>query len=259
MDKIKRAVDLARELHRSLAYCCADLIASPSSMCRGWVVNPIATEPGQARFTGSQSRRTAIMSQLPNAEDHRKAAHLIEPIFVRRWSPRAMTGEPITDEETRRLFEAARWAPSTYNEQEWRFLYARRNTAQWPVLFDLLVEGNRAWCARAALLCVIVAHKVFQKGGKPNPVHVFDSGLAYENLALQGTVMGLVVHGMQGFDFEKARSALNIPDDYSVSAMFAVGRPGDPDELPPELREREKPSSRKPIEEIACEGRFSFQ
>src|SRR6266498_1543632 len=123
------------------------------------------------------------MSQLPKAEDFRKADHPIESLFVRRWSPRAMSGQPITDEETHTLFEAARWAPSTYNEQEWRFLYARRDTPQWPLFFGLLAEGNQAWSSRAALLSLVVAHKVFARNGKPNPVHVFDSGLAYENLA----------------------------------------------------------------------------
>ena len=155
------------------------------------------------------------------------------------------------------LFEAARWAPSTYNEQEWRFLYAIRDTPHWPLFFELLKEANQAWCQKAALLSVIVAHKVFQWNGAPNPVHVFDSGLAFENLALQGAAMGLVVHGMAGFDFVKARTALNIPEDYAVCAMFAAGKPGDPDELPPELLEREKPSPRKPVREIIIEGRFT--
>src|SRR6195256_5808527 len=122
------------------------------------------------------------MKRLPNPDDYRKADFPIEPIFVRRWSPRAMSGEPITDQEMLTLFEAARWAPSTYNEQEWRFLYAQRDTPQWQTFFTLLVEGNQGWCKRAAMLCVIVAHKVFQQSGKPNPVHVFDSGLAFENL-----------------------------------------------------------------------------
>jgi len=170
-----------------------------------------------------------------------------------------MSGEPITEQEMLTLFEAARWAPSTYNEQEWRFLYARRETPQWPAFFGLLVEANHEWCGRAALLSVIVAHKVIERNGKPNPVHVFDSGLAFENLALQGTAMGLVVHGMQGFDFEKARSALSVPDDYIVCAMFAVGRPGDPDQWDPETREREKPSPRKAVREIICEGKFAFR
>ena len=198
------------------------------------------------------------MAQLPKAEDHRKPEHSIESIFFRRWSPRSMSGEPISEAEMMSLFEAARWAPSTYNEQEWRFLYARRETPQWPLLFDLLAEGNQLWCRNAALLCVIVAHKVFQRNGKPNPVHIFDSGLAFENLALQGTAMGLVVHGMQGFDFEKARTTLGVPDDFAVAAMFAVGRPGDPDKLPADYRKTEAPSGRKHVLEIICEGRFGF-
>lgn len=198
------------------------------------------------------------MSQLPKAEDYRRAASPIEPIFLRRWSPRAMSGEPIREAELLTLFEAARWAPSTYNEQEWRFLYARRDTEKWPLFFDLLVEGNRAWCDRAALLVVILAHKVFARNHKPNPVHLFDCGAAFENLALQGTAMGLVVHGMQGFDFEKARSVLAVPDDFAVAAMFAVGQPGNPDDLPNEIREREVPSDRRPVTESICEGRFAF-
>ena len=195
---------------------------------------------------------------MKNALEYRKADHPVEPLLVARWSPRAMSGEPLTDDEMHTLFEAARWAPSTYNEQEWRFLYARRQTPQWPVFFDLLVEGNQAWCDRAALLVVILAHKVFSKNGKPNPVHLFDCGCAFENLALQGTAMGLVVHGMQGFDFDKARAVLKVPDDYAVAAMFAAGRPGDPTDLPQHLQEREKPSDRKPIRQIICEGAFAF-
>lgn len=169
-----------------------------------------------------------------------------------------MTGEPITHAEIMSLFEAARWAPSTYNEQEWRFLYARRDTPQWPLFFELLAEGNQAWCRHAALLCVIAGHKVFARNGKPNPVHLFDCGLAFENLALQGSAMGLVVHGMQGFDFEKARTNLGLPADFAVAAMFAAGRPGDPDQLPPDYRKMEAPSGRKPVNQIICEGRFAF-
>lgn len=193
-----------------------------------------------------------------NALDYRKPDYPIEKLFVARWSPRAMTGESLNQDEINTLFEAARWAPSTYNEQEWRFLYARRETPQWQTFFDLLVEGNRAWCRNAAMLVVIVAHKVFAKNGKPNPVHIFDVGAAFENLALQGSVMGLVVHGMQGFDFAKAGSLLNVPEDFAIAAMFAVGRPAEPGTLPEGLREREKPSDRKPISQIICEGQFAF-
>jgi nitroreductase len=104
---------------------------------------------------------------------------------------------------------------------------------------------------------VVLSHKVFARNGKPNPVHTFDAGAAFENLALQGAAMGLVVHGMAGFDRGRARATLGVPEDYDVEAMVAVGRPGDPDELPPELRAREVPSGRRPIAEIAGEGPFA--
>jgi nitroreductase len=193
---------------------------------------------------------------MTNAADDREPERPIEPLLLRRWSPRAMSGQPIAEEELLTLFEAARWAPSTYNEQEWRFLYARRETSHWSVFLDLLVEGNRVWCQRAAMLAVILAHRVFERNGKPNPVHLFDCGNAFENLALQGTAMGLVVHGMQGFDFDRARSVLGVPEDYAVVAMFAVGRPGDPALLPEPLREREVPSGRRPVREFIREGGF---
>jgi nitroreductase len=188
----------------------------------------------------------------------RQPARPIEPIFLKRWSPRAMSGETLTEDELLTLFEAARWAPSTYNEQEWRFLFARRDTANWPTFFDLLMDANKVWCQRAGVLVVVLSHKVFERNGKPNPVHTFDTGAAFENLALQGAAMGLVVHGMAGFDREKARTALGVPDDYAVEAMITLGRPGDPAELPPELRDREKPTGRKPVAQLVREGGFAF-
>jgi nitroreductase len=189
----------------------------------------------------------------------RKPDHAIEPLFLRRWSPRAMSGEPLTEEELLSLFEAARWAPSTYNEQEWRFLYARRDTPHWPQFFGLLVEGNQAWCKRAAVLVLVLARKTFARNGKPNPVHLFDAGAAWENLALQATAMNLVAHGMQGFDFEKARTSLRVPDHFAVAAMFALGRPGSPDELPPDMRDHEVPSGRRPVRESIHEGTLDSQ
>jgi nitroreductase len=108
------------------------------------------------------------------------------------------------------------------------------------------------------MLVVIVAHKVFSRNGTPNPVHLFYVGAAFENIALQGSAMGLVVHGMQGFDFAKAHSSLKVPEDCAVAAMFAAGRPAAADTLPEGLRDREKPSGRKPVSEIICEGTFAF-
>ena len=167
-----------------------------------------------------------------------------------------MSGEKLTDEEVFQLFEAARWAPSTFNEQEWRFHYARRDSPHWTSFFGLLAEANKVWCENAAMLVLILSHKVFNRNGKPNPVHLFDCGAAFQNLALQGTAMGLVVHGMAGFDFDRARDELFVPDDYAVAAMFAVGRPGDPAKLPPDLQEREFPSDRRPIRATIFEGPF---
>lgn len=193
-----------------------------------------------------------------NALEVRKPDHPIESLFVERWSPRAMSGEALSEGEILTLFEAARWAPSTYNEQEWRFLYARRDTPQWPLLFELLIEFNQSWCKNAGILCVVLAHKVFALNGKPNPVHLYDAGAAWENIALQGTAMGLVVHGMAGFDYEKAHTVLKVPDDYAVAAMFVAGKPAPADVLPEGVREKEVPSDRKPVTEIICEGAFAF-
>lgn len=198
------------------------------------------------------------MNTALNPHPSRHPEHPVEPLLVRRWSPRAMSGEPLTEQELLTLFEAARWAPSTYNEQEWRFLYARRDTAHWPAFFNLLVEGNRVWCQRAAVLSVVLARKTFTRNGTPNPVHLFDAGAAWENLALQATTMGLVCHGMAGFDFDRARAELHVPAEFDVAAMLALGRPGDPRALPPELQQREQLTSRRPVKDSICEGPFQF-
>lgn len=199
------------------------------------------------------------MSRLPDALAFRQSEYPIERLFLKRWSPRAMTGEPITGDQLQTLFEAARWAPSTYNEQEWRFLYATNGSRLWKSFFELLAEPNQLWCAKAAVLIVGLSHKVFSKNGKPNPVHTLDTGMACENLLLQGAAMDLVCHGMAGFDRGRARIALHVPEDYDVEVMIAVGRPGDPDDLPEKLREMDlAPSGRKAIAEIAREGTFAF-
>lgn len=196
------------------------------------------------------------MSAPPDPLAVRRPDHPIEPIFLRRWSPRAMSGQPITDAERDTLFEAARWAPSTRNEQEWLFLYAANGSAHWPTFFNLLADGNKVWCDKAALLVVVTSRTLFTNTGAPNPVHAFDAGSAWENLALQAAAMGLVAHGMAGFDYARARKELNVPADRSVDAMIAIGRPGDPADLPEDLRAREVPSQRKPVSEISREGGF---
>ncbi len=159
-------------------------------------------------------------------------------------------------EELMGLFEAARWAPSSFNNQPWRFLYARRNSPEWQTFFDLLGQGNKSWAKNAAALIVIISKTTFDRNGKPSRTHSFDAGAAWGNLALQASIKGLVAHGMQGFDYDKARQALGIPDDYQVEAMAAVGRPGRREDLPEEKQVGEKPSGRKPLSEIVIEGGF---
>jgi nitroreductase len=186
----------------------------------------------------------------------RKPDHPIEALFVDRWSPRAMSGEEISHYELMRLFEAARWAPSAFNAQQWRALYARRGTKHWQVFFDLLVDGNKAWAKNAAVLVVFISRKNFDHNDERSVTHSFDCGAAWENLALQGFHQGLVVHGMQGFDYERARTQLRIPDEFEVEAMAAVGRPGPKELLPEKLQARESPNDRRKISGSIFEGPF---
>ena len=167
-----------------------------------------------------------------------------------------MTGEELADEVLMSLFEAARWAPSSYNNQPWRFIYAKRNTELWDRFFNLLLDANKVWAKNAAALVVVIARKNFEFNEKPARTNQFDAGAAWENLALEATSRGLAVHGMQGFDYEKARKDLEIPDNFDVMAMIAIGKRGPKDQLPPQLQEREYPNDRKPLKEIVIEGLF---
>ena len=193
---------------------------------------------------------------MKKASEVRKADHPIELALLERWSPRAMTGEPIPMEELLPLFEAARWAPSSGNAQPWRLLYARRETEQWPLFFDLLMEGNKLWVKNAALLVLFISRSLAENTGKPSVTHSFDTGAAWENFALQGNAQGLVVHGMQGFDYEKAKTVLQIPEYFRVEAMVAVGRSAPLTVLPEALQAREVPSDRRKLKDSMCEGVF---
>lgn len=186
----------------------------------------------------------------------RTSKYNINPLILHRWSPRAMSGEEITDNDLMALFEAAHWAPSAYNNQPWRFIYAKKNTPSWDNLFSLMVEFNQSWTKNAAALVVIISSKNFAHNGKPSRTHDFDAGAAWENLALEAASRGLIAHGMEGFDYDKARQVLEIPDDYDVEAMLAIGKPGQKEMLPPELQEREAPSERNPLEKVVMEGKF---
>lgn len=187
---------------------------------------------------------------------YRKPEYPIEELLLKRWSPRAMSGEGLSENEIGSLFEAARWAPSCFNEQPWRFLYAQRDTEHWPLFFDLLMEANQIWTKNAGVLVVAVSRRTFTRNDEPNITHSLDTGSAWQNMALQATAMGLVSHGMAGFDHSKAKTDLKVPDDYSVEMMIAVGKPGDKSALPEVLIEREQPSNRLPASEISFAGTF---
>lgn len=188
----------------------------------------------------------------------RKADHPIEPLLLDRWSPRAMSGEEISPGELMRLFEAARWAPSSFNAQQWRALYARRGTRHWQTFFDLLVDANKVWAKNAAVLVVFVSRKSFDYNNEPSITHSYDCGAAWENFALQGFKQGFVVHGMEGFHYEQARQALRIPDEFQVEAMAAVGKPGSKELLPEKLQPRETPNDRRKLSDSVYEGPFEL-
>jgi nitroreductase len=190
--------------------------------------------------------------------EKRTAEHPVDELFLNRWSPRAMTGEPLEREELMALFEAARWAPSSYNNQPWRILYASRDSKHWTTFFGLMVESNQSWAKDAGALVVFISRTHFDFNGKPSVTHSFDTGAAWENLALQGWLKGLVVHGMQGFDYERARTELNIPEGFQVEAMAAIGKPADPSTLSAKLQAKEIPSDRRKLEKTICEGPFCF-
>ena len=184
----------------------------------------------------------------------RKAAHPIEKLILDRWSPRAMSGEPLEHKEFMRLIEAARWAPSSYNSQPWRFVYAHRSTPEWQSIFDLLIPFNQEWCKNAAVLVVILSLKNFDYNKKPSRTHSFCTGSAWQNIALQGWSQGLVVHGMEGFDYDRARSVLSLPDDVAVEAMCAIGKPAPKDTLPSALQAQEERSDRLPADSLVFNG-----
>ncbi|MEM1177461.1 MAG: nitroreductase family protein [Acidobacteriota bacterium] len=189
-----------------------------------------------------------------DVDEHRTPDHAVHPLIYRRWSARAMSGEALTDDEVSSLFEAARWAPSSFNGQPWRFYYARRGDEHWDLFFSWLVEFNQGWAQNAGLLAVMASETLFEHNGEPCLTHGFDTGAAWQNLALQGSALGLVVHAMGGYDAGLARRGLGVPETVALHAMVAVGRPGAPDVLPEGLRDQEKPNQRKAIAEIAVAG-----
>jgi nitroreductase len=192
--------------------------------------------------------------------NNRHADYPIEEMFLTRWSPRAFTAEAISEHDLFTMLEAARWAASSYNAQPWRFLWARRNTPHWDKFLSLLVEFNQGWAKNASAIVFLASNSMMRSPGAdvdaPSYTHSLDAGTASGYFALQASSMGWFVHGMAGFDKDRAVAELNTPEGYRIEAAYAVGKRGDASKLPEMLQSREAPSARLPLSDLAFEGGF---
>ncbi len=197
---------------------------------------------------------TATATALPDTSS-RTPDYLIDPQFHERWSPRAFSDQPVTEEQVLTLIEAARWAPSASNLQPWRFIYGVRGEPEFDTLLSLLIPFNEGWAKNAAALIFITSVKTFD-GERMNGSHSFDAGAAWMSLALQAHKLGLVAHGMAGLEYEKAPLVLGLPETLKLEAAVAIGYQGHPSTLSEMLQGRETPSSRQPLSAMAFKGRF---
>jgi nitroreductase len=185
-----------------------------------------------------------------------RADHPIHEIISDRWSPRAFGEESISRPTLLSLFEAARWAPSAYNDQPWYFMIAmREDREEFERMLGCLVEANQAWAHGAALLAIAVARMSYSHNGKPYRHAHYDTGQAVMSMALQATALGIRVHQMAGFDPEQARETYGIPEGHEALTAIAMGYPGDADRLPDELRQSELAErTRRPLTETLFKG-----
>lgn len=188
--------------------------------------------------------------------ERRDTSHPIHDLLSKRWSPRAFADRPVERDKLLRLLEAARWAPSSNNEQPWHFIVATREEPDdFAKLLACLVEKNQLWAKAAPVLMLSLASTVFARNGKPNRHALHDTGMAVADLTLQASAMDLYVHQMAGFSVDAARQAYAIPDTVQPVAAIAIGYLGDANTLPDDLRQRELVrSSRKPIGEFVFRG-----
>lgn len=182
----------------------------------------------------------------------------VHELIRNRWSPRAFADKPVPLDVLRSLFEAARWAASSFNEQPWAYLVATRDDKEnFAKLLSVLVEFNASWAKSATVLAIAVAKPNFSKDNTPNRNAQYDVGAATALLSLEATARGLFVHQMAGFDAGKARQVFGIPAGWEPLAAMAIGYPGDPNSLPKPLHDRElAPRTRKPLSEFVMTGRW---
>ncbi|MEQ9297433.1 MAG: nitroreductase family protein [Cyclobacteriaceae bacterium] len=184
--------------------------------------------------------------------------HDIHPLITKRWSPRAFAEQPISTDTLNRLFEAARWAASSYNEQPWRFVYAHKGSEAYDKLMSSINPFNQAWAKSAPLLILGIVKNGFSHNSSENRHAMYDLGAAVANMSLQGTEEGIYFHQMAGFDPDQARQSFGIPEEYTPVVAIAAGYLGDAATLPENLREKEyTPKQRNKIEAFAFEGEFN--
>ena len=198
-------------------------------------------------------RRKVALMQKPAPSDFP-----VHELIRERWSPRAFAEKSIPQDVLRSIFEAARWAPSSNNEQPWVYIVATNDHKEnFEKMLSVLVEFNAGWAKSAPVLALAVARLTFAKNNTPNRNALYDTGAASALLSVEATAHGLAVHQMAGFDPEKARQVFGIPSGWEPIAALAIGYPGDPASLPPPLKDREiAPRTRKPIAEFVMAGQW---
>ena len=173
------------------------------------------------------------------------------PVILERWSPRAFADRDVNPIDLRTIFEAARWAPSSYNEQPWQFFMGHRNSETYKKIFDTLVPFNQAWARTAPVLILGVAKTRFGHNDSPNNYALHDLGAADGFITLQAAAMGIATHQMAGFDQAKAREAFDIPEVFAIGSVMAMGYQGDLSSLGEQYQAQEQsPRSRKPLSEM---------
>jgi nitroreductase len=199
---------------------------------------------------------TAHASQVSPAEPTRLPEAEVDPLFVERWSRRALSDRPISAAQIRTLFEAARWAPSASNLQPWLFVYAS-TPASLTKARGLLKDANQRWALSAPLLVFVFARKRNRESGLPIRTAQFDTGAAWQSLALQAHKLGLSTRAMGGIHHDLVYEALGVPEaEFESIAGIAIGYPGEREQLPSDLHEKEQPNLRKSAREFAFEGRY---
>jgi nitroreductase len=193
-----------------------------------------------------------------NAANKASTDHPIQQVLADRWSPYCFSDKPVTDADLRSLFEAARWAPSSYNEQPWSYIVATKSdAAEFERIWSCLVEGNQSWAKTVPVLAIGCTSLNFKKNGKPNAAAIHDLGLASANLSVEATARGLVVHQMIGILPDKVRQLYGVPDDVQPLTGLAIGYAGDPAKGDEKLRERDQaPRTRKKLGEFVFGGKW---